>query len=142
MVFGVLRQAIYDRYHPNYNVFICDLSYLTALTSVLSMACGFYGHAFWTGSIFVTSQLYWHAMDPQMRQIDMFVSGSGLLYHTLIALTTNNPFLYIVPIVAGLILYGVSHLIHTERWMVESYVAHGGLHVLANLGCVLLCLGV
>ena len=137
-----IRQAFYNHYHPNYNMLICDISYLTAIVSIVALVYGYYGHAFWAAAIFITTQLYWRTNDPQLRQIDVFVSGSAMLYHTLIAATSYNSLLYISPIAVGILFYGISHFIYTEAWLLESYLAHCAVHVFGNLACILFCLGV
>lgn len=144
MAFIVLqntKRVLQNHYHPQYNWMICDISYLTGLTSLFALWRGFYGHSFWTGVVFTTSQIYWRDPNPWMRRIDMAASASAFIYHIYASLATENPVLYVGLLAIGLAFYQTSILIDKGHMQLESFAAHCGLHVFANTAAIALCLG-
>lgn len=97
--------------------------------------------------VFGTSVNYWRNPTYGLRRnIDIFFVVSSLSLHMYLSLqpkdtciSNNYLYCYVTPI-SGL-LYSISWLLHKNQFLWSSTIAHGMIHVVGNLGNVLLYKG-
>lgn len=90
---------------------------------------------------FLTSINYWRRpVEGWRRRLDEAMVRANLAGHLLVGAARGGPLAYFVLTAIALSCYGVGVRVHREgrhRWW-ESVVWHSGLHVIGNLGHLVL----
>jgi hypothetical protein len=127
--------------------YMCIMSSLSFLSGVYAIKRQLYALSFSPLIVFGTSINYWRKPTYGLRRnIDIFFVISSLSLHTYLSLQpkntciTNYYYYYVTPISGGL-LYTISWLLHKNKFLWPSTIAHGMIHIVANLSNVLLYKG-
>ena len=126
---------------PQYDL-IFRISWLTLFSAIY---CYYSGHNWITlfpMMIWSTSILYWYYPDYSWRRyLDIAVVNSSLLTQHIIAFNAQNALPYYVCCILGTGCFFMGAFLHAGGYYWASTYSHIGLHVLTNLGTVILYSG-
>jgi len=122
--------------------YIYRISYLSLISFVYALVTKQYTVILVPGSVFLTSIHYWKRPDYSYRRyLDMFVVKSALLYQTYMAYGAQYSYEYYTFICLALSLYPVGIYYYKKKDYWKSTYAHMGLHIVANIGNIILYSG-
>jgi len=126
---------------PQYNL-LFRVSWLTFFSA---MYCYYVGHQWITllpAMIWSTSILYWYYPDYSWRRyLDIGVVNCSLFIQHVIAFNAENAIPYYVCCIVGTGCFVMSIFLHKAGHYWASTYAHAGLHILTNLGTLILYSG-
>ena len=122
--------------------FLCRLSWLTGLSSVVGLATGWVWHGLGVGGICLLSQLFWSepVYSSWRRTADMAWVKTMLCVHFFAAWACPSSIFipYIVAQAVAIGCYGLGWYLYKQGSTWASTLAHAGVHVFLNLSVLLL----
>ena len=128
--------------HPAQYNFIWRISFISAFSCAYAAYRGHYELAVVPGGVLVTSLNYWRLpMHGWRRNLDIAVVWTALIYQNIRAYNMSNavPYYYLMGIAS--LLYPTSIYLYKESYWWWSTYAHCMLHIIANIGNVVLYSG-
>ena len=122
--------------------FICKASFLSVASLLYALHRGYYGMALVPGSVFLTSINYWRKPDFSWRRyIDMAVVKTALFCQFVVSFRSNRFWSYNLFMSTSVIFYllGIEYYKRKMYW--HSTYSHSMLHVIANIGNIILYSG-
>lgn len=115
--------------------FMCVMSTCGFISGVYCYRAGFYVLSASPFLTYASSINYWrYPVYGTRRNIDILFVTSSLALHSVLSLKIDNMkvhYLYLTPIVAA--LYSISWLFYKRKYYWSSTIAHGAIHVVANV---------
>ncbi|KAI8911568.1 hypothetical protein EDD86DRAFT_202727 [Gorgonomyces haynaldii] len=121
---------------PQYAIRIWRISHLCWLSILSSAFYGFYFCTFCASVVYLTSLNFWrNPVFGFRRNLDIFCVVTGLSYHFYLALSLEQPFMYMIIVLIGISFYLKARQTPTQDW---SSFYHCIMHICGNLSNVIL----
>lgn len=118
------------------------LAWLSFVSGCVGVSQGHYDLSLVPFGVWTTSLLYWsNPVYGCRRRLDMFVVFNGTAYQLYRAYTASNSFPYYVVTVCAIACYPIGHYYHARGYTWIGCMWHCGIHILGNLGNVILYMG-
>jgi len=130
---------------PEHYNLIWRVSWISLFTSSYAAYNNYYDLALVPGSIFLTSINYWRKPDYSWRRyLDIIVVQIALMYQLIRAYNSEYSTTYYSFTFSGITMFFVGvyyHKKNEEKYVWRSTMCHISLHILANIGNVILYSG-
>jgi hypothetical protein len=125
-----------------YYIQIYRVSYLILIALLYSLYNGHYNLAICPASIFLTSVHYWKKPDYSYRRyLDIVVVNTAFTYHHYMVYNAQYANIYYTVFLIAKILYLCGRYCDTKKLYLMGTYCHIGLHVLANIACIIVYSG-
>ena len=125
-----------------YYIHIYRISYLSFISCIYGLYREHYSVAIVPGSVFLTSIHYWKKPDYSYRRyLDMGVVQSALIYQNYMAYNAQYATMYYTILSIAVLSYPVGIYYYNKKDYWKSTSAHILLHILANIGNIVLYTG-
>ena len=123
-------------------IYIYNTSYLSLLSFIYAIYRNHYNLAAVPGSVFLTSIHYWKKPDYSYRRyLDMAVVKTALVYQHYIAYNAEYSKIYYTIFLLAMASYPIGIYYYNKKDYWKSTYAHILLHLLANIGNIILYSG-
>jgi len=140
-----ILQPNIDKYvlEPAQCKIIYNMAYLSLVTSLYATYQQQYMLACCTSGVFVTSICYWSkpTFDTPRRYIDIVYVSSSLVYQLYRAYYSQYSVMYYSIMLCAVSFYPLGYYYYNRNRYWESTYAHCMLHILANIGNIVLYSG-
>ena len=134
-----------DKYvlEPDQCKMIYNMAYLSLITSFYATYNQHYLLACCPGGVFVTSIYYWSnpTFDTPRRYIDMYYLSSSLVYQLYRAYYSQYMAIYYTIMMVAVSFYPLGYYYYNRDRYWESTYAHCMIHIVANIGNIVLYSG-
>ena len=118
------------------------LAWLSFVSGCVGVSQGHYDLSLVPFGVWTTSLLFWsNPVYGWRRRLDMFVVSSGVMYNYYRAYTASHMIPYYAITGCAVICYPIGHYYHAKGQTWKGCMWHGGIHILASLGNIVLYLG-
>lgn len=121
---------------------IYNTSFFTLVTFISAIYNGHYMYSIFPSSVFLSSILYWYKPDYSWRRyFDMVVAKTCIVSQLLISYNAQYAVPYYIITLSGMACYpiGIYYYSKNKHW--ESVYSHLGVHILINIGAIILYSG-
>lgn len=120
------------------NILYCT-SWIYYFAMLVGLYHDIYDLAIYTGAVWLTSINYWREPDTSWRYyLDITTVRSGILYHLIRGMDSDDYKIFYLILVSGLICYIPSRCYYNHKAFIISTAFHALLHLITGIGLIYL----